>query len=392
MTRALARSLFAAALLAGCVGGQKAPSDEHQAEEARVYLATLAPVLVSRPLSADEIALIETSVKDGGARAAVAAVVSAWAHDPALPDTARELIQTKLSVSGADAEINFELPGNLAEYTALNDLPWSNVLTADYCVGDDLAQIACDTGAPYTAGILTTRAYLKARASRFNLTRASTMMNVFACQHYPLEDPDEPRIERERLRVMFQADTPEDQEDPAAADSFGNGFACYNCHGQFAWHAQLFVQFDSSGLFRGEATGIQDPAGEVGRSVDGLFASHLASPDEAKSPASHLFGQPVADLSEAAQVMASSDHLERCTAQNLLEYGVGLAEGTEIDPGLLDEIAVALDAPSFADYVVAVFTNDRVYDAVLQLVRNPVEPQPEDPPADEDQPPMEDQP
>ncbi|HUS64629.1 MAG TPA: hypothetical protein VMZ28_08815 [Kofleriaceae bacterium] len=385
---AAARALLAAALLAGCVGDSKGPSQEHQAEEARTYLAALAPMLVSRPLSADERALIETSVADGGPQAAVAAVIGAWAQDPALPDTARELIQTKLSVSGADAEINFELPGNLAEYTVQNGLPWSNLLTADYCVGDDLAQIACDTGAPYTAGILTTRAFLKARASRFNLTRASTMMNVFACEHYPLEDPVEPRIERERLRVMFRADTPEDQEDPAAADSFGNGFACYHCHGQFAWHAQLFVQFDQNGLFRAEATGLQDPAGEVGRSLDGLFASHLENPDEAKNPASQILGQPVSDLSQAGQVLASSDNLERCTAQNLIEYGVGLAEGVTIDPALLDEIAATLDAPTFADYVVTVFTNERVYDAVLEGIRNPTVPQPDD----EEEPPTEDQP
>ena len=371
-----ARVLLAMSLLAGCVGDSRSPSNEHQAEEARTYLASLAPMLVARPLSADERALIEASVADGGARAAVDAVVTAWAHDPALPDTARELIQTKLSVSGADAEINFELPGNLAKFTAQSDLPWSNILTADYCVGDDMQEVACDTGAPYTAGILTTRAYLKARASRFNLTRASTLMNVFACEHYPLADELEPRIQRDRLRVMVQAETPEEQEDPAAADSFGNGFACYHCHGQFAWHSQLFVQFDQEGLFRADATGLQDPAGEVGRAEGGLFASHLESPDEARLPASQILGQPVNDLAGAAQVLATSDHLERCTAQNLIEYGVGLAEGTTIDPALLDEIAAGLDAPTFADYVVAVFTNERVFDAVLGSIRNPTEPQP----------------
>jgi hypothetical protein len=377
------RLLIAIPMLAACVGGAPKVTPAEKAADVRAYLASLAPILVSRPLSADEQAIIDEAATGNDPMSAVDAILPSWAADPALAEAAREMIQTRLSVSGKTEEINFELPGNLAAYTVANRLPWSTLVTADFCVGDDLAVIDCDSGAPYTAGILTTRAYLKARASRFNLTRASTMMNTFACQHYPLADELEPRIERERLRTMFKADSPEEQEDPQAAGAFGNGFACYSCHGQFAWHAQLFVQFDDQGLWRSDATGIQDPAGELGRSAAGLFASHLASPDEAKMPASQMLGQPVANLAEAGAVLAASPELASCTTQGVLEYVLGLDQGAEVDPGLIGEIAAPL-APStatFADYAVAVFSNRRVIETVVKSFHAPAQP-----PAGDDQP------
>ncbi|HLU66678.1 MAG TPA: hypothetical protein VKZ63_10405 [Kofleriaceae bacterium] len=369
-----------AALLAACVGDKPPPDPAARSEEVRTYLSALAPILVSRTLSADEIALIEQKVADEGQIAVARQVLSGWLGEPALADAARELIQTRLSVSGSGIDgVNYELPGNLAAWTVVNGAPWSTLVTADFCVGDDLSMIECDSGAPYTAGLLTTRAYLKARASRFNLTRASTLLNVFACQRYPVPQEVEPSIAKERLRAMFQANTPEEQEDPAAADAFGNGFGCYNCHSQFAWHAQLFVQFDQDGLFRPDATGLQDPEGELGRSVGGLFASHLADPAEAASPASQMLGVPVADLGEAGRVLGESQVMTECMARNILEYGAGLEPGAKIAAELISEIAAELSPgqATFADLVLAVFGNQRVYQTLVEGIRHPA------PPADE---------
>jgi hypothetical protein len=374
--------------LAACVGSAPKTSPDEKAAEVRAYLSSIAPILVSRTLSADEQAVIDEAARGSDPQTAIDTILAGWAEDPALAEAAREMIQTRLSVSGASAEINFELPGNLAAYTVANRLPWSTLVTADYCVGDDLGQIDCDSGAPFAAGILTTRAFLKARASRFNLTRASTMMNTFACKKYPLADDLEPRIPRERLRTMFKADSPEEQEDPQAAGAFGNGFACYTCHGQFAWHAQLFVQFDDQGLYRADATGLQDPDGELGRSLGGLFASHLEDPEEAKVPASQMLGQPVADLEEAGAVLATSPALASCTTQGVLEYVLGLEQGSEIEPSLIGEIASQL-APAeatFADYAISVFTNRRVIDAVMQSFHAAAPPAEDTTPAGEDQP------
>src|SRR5690606_11720665 len=131
-----------AALLAACVGDKPPPDPAARSEEVRTYLSALAPILVSRTLSADEIALIEQKVADEGQIAVARQVLSGWLGEPALADAARELIQTRLSVSGSGIDgVNYELPGNLAAWTVVNGAPWSTLVTADFCVGDDLSMI-----------------------------------------------------------------------------------------------------------------------------------------------------------------------------------------------------------------------------------------------------------
>src|SRR4029453_12898428 len=103
---------------------------------------------------------------------------------------------------------------------------------------------------------------------------------------------------------MFQATAPEEQVDERAKNGFGNGFGCYTCHGQFSLHAQLFVKFDGSGLYRATANGLQDPApgAELGRSATpGIMASHFKDPERASLEGIELFGTPVKNLGEATK-------------------------------------------------------------------------------------------
>ncbi len=374
--RGRARDLVRLALIAvalsptACSGSAPVLDAPAKVELARAYLAQLAPLLVSRTLTADEVFALQQSVTDtGDTQAGLEAVVAGWVEEPALAEAARELLQRRLGVSGNRDGVNYELPGNLAAATVIGHQPWSTILTADHCVGDDLQPIECDSGSPYSAGVLTTRGFLRRHGSRFNLKRASTTLRAFACASYPLDEALEPRIPRERLRTMFKAESPEDQEDPSVADQFGNGFACYTCHGQFSWHAQLYVQFDEQGMFRSDATGIQDPAGELGRSAGGLYASHFADPVESASPSSQMLGQPAATLVEAGAILAASESFARCTFRGVLEYGLGLGPADPIDEDLLAELAAGLGTPgeaSFAGFVLAAFTHPRVFDAVAQ--------------------------
>lgn len=352
-------SALAALSLVACTGSgtleqDDTPKGPSAGEVATAYLDSLAPVLVGRVMSAEERTWIEERAAEGmSAPEMVRSALSTWVDEPFLAETARDMVQNLLAVSGKRDDINFELPGNLARHVVGQKLPWSQILTADYCVGDDLSQIECDTGAPFSAGVLATRAYLVSRASRFNLTRASTMMGAFACQHYPLSEELEPRLPRERLITMFQADTPEDQEDPDAADAFGNGFACYSCHGQFSAHAQFFVRFDESGMYRADATGIQDPEGELGRSTGGLFASHLADPEEAKIGRSQMLGQQAENLAQGAAILGESQAFLECMASNVVDYALGLDERSPVPGPLRTDIASAMPAdPTFQQIVV----------------------------------------
>jgi hypothetical protein len=327
------------------------------------YLAQLAPMLVSRELNASELEQTENAKE-----LAIAPILANWTAEPAFAQAARLLIEQKLGVSGNRDGIDFDLPGNLAEYVVKHELPLTTFLTADYCV-DALGQKrTCDTGAPFAAGVLGTRAYLVSRASRFNLTRSSTMMRAFACRAYPLEDTLQPRIERTRLIPMFQAQSPEEQTDPGAVNGFGNGFACYTCHGQFSAHAQLFVKFDLTGLWREEATGLQEPNEELGRSKDGLFVSHLLNPTEAASERSQLFGHPVENLREAALTLAANPVFVECQVRNVLEYALHLDAADPVSPAVMVEVgkkASEQGEPTFGSLVQATFTHPSIVEAVV---------------------------
>lgn len=342
--------------------------------QARAYLAEVAPMVVGRLLRPDEDNLIFHFGAD-----AVVPIVEAWIREPAFADSARLMLQVKLHASGNKDGIDFELPGNLAAHVARHDLPYAHLVTADYCVGPNSEPVPCDTGAPYAAGVLTTRAYLIANASRFNLRRARRMLYIFSCRSYPMDTVLQPPVEKADLIPMFRAMTQDEQTVPEAQNGFGNGLACYSCHSQFSAHAQLFVKFDEAGLWRPEATGLQDPANELGRSVGGLFASHFESPLAAPLEITQMFGVPVNTLAEAAQVLAAEDNFYSCAARNVLEYtfGLGESEAADIEKDLLAELgaqAVARDrrlrpdnpeGPTLGDLFVVTLTHPRVVQVII---------------------------
>lgn len=324
-----------------------------------VYLRRIAPMIVGRSLTSDERALVAVQGVD-----AVEPILELWADEPGFALSARTMVELALSVSGTSGSVDFTLPGNLVEHVVLGDLPWSQILTSESCYDGDGNAIECDTGAPYAAGVLATRAYMISRAGRFNLTRAATMMEAFACRAYPMDSAFQPRIERERLLPMFRAESPEEQMDARAAGGFGNGFECYTCHGQFSLHSQLYVKFDSNGRWIADATGELNPEGQLGESFDGLMASHLVDPAEAASEQSQILGQPVANLAEAARVLAQSPEFRECAAHRILSFGLDLDQAAGIDPALLTEITEAAVArspdPTYRDLVVATFSSPKV--------------------------------
>ncbi len=345
-------------------------------EDAREYLAIIAPLVVGRLLDAEE----DNLIYHFGAEAIVP-IVEAWVTEPAFAESVRMLMQVKLAASGNKDGVDFELPGNLAAHLARNDRPYSELLTADYCVDGAGTPIPCDTGAPYQAGVLTTRAYLMATASRFNLRRARRMMFIFACATYPMDELLQPRINKDYLIPMFRAETADEQTVPEAANGFGNGAACYSCHGQFSAHAQLFVRFAQDGLWHADATGLQDPENELGRSTNGLYTSHFVSPLAAPQEISQMFNEPVSTLVDAARVLATGPKFTSCAARNVLEYSFGMSE-TEallIEQALLDDLAVRAEArdqrlrpdstgsPTFGDLFVVALTHPRVLQAVIGM-------------------------
>ena len=333
-------------------------------EATQAYLARMAPMLAQRALTPQEL---ERVWREGGA--AIRPTIQAWTSAPAFERVARAMIQLKLSTSGQRDGVNYELPGNLAAHMVRQALPVKTLLTASYCVDDDGQRVGCDTGAPYTAGVLATRAFMAGNASRFNLHRAAIMLKTFGCSGYPLDYAVEPPLERDALIPMFRIT---DEADDTTG-GFGNGLACYSCHSQFGAHAQLFVRFDQDGVWRAEATGEQDPQGELGRSLNGLYTSHMEDPSRASSEASQMFGLPVQDLSEAAQALADSPAFLPCAARNLIEYAFSLdeAQAQRVRHALLTQIAALAvdldgDEPTLQTLALETFAHPAVVKIITQ--------------------------
>lgn len=336
------------------------------ASQAQAYLGRIAPTIAGRVLNAAERQAIQT-----GGGTAIESIVRGWTTEPGFVAAARDFVEQGLSVSGTRNGVDFGLPGNLVSHVVRNNRPWAEILTSTTCYTAAGSAVACDTGAPYTAGVLTTRAYMVSRASRFNLTRAGTLLKNFTCQGYPQADAVELRIDKTKLIPMFQANTPAEQTDPRASSGFGNGFGCYVCHGQFSLHSQLFVKFDSNGRYVASATGLQDPNGELGRSTSGLMASHLSSPAEAGSEASRMLNQPVANLAEAARVISERPVFVECTARRLLDFSLGAAYGViDYDPRIFSGVAARAGStsPTLQQIAVALYTDPVVVRSITNSI------------------------
>lgn len=350
--------------------GAPAPGEAEplEPEQIRFYLTRIAPTLVARSLDYDENVLIDTFGPD-----ALEAILAGWTKEPGFGEAMRYMVSDQLAASGVKDGVDFELPGNLAAEIATEDLPWSTLLTADYCVDADGTHIACDTGAPYESGVLATRAYLIPNKGRFNLGRAKRMLETFACRVYPMEAEIQIPLEKPTLIPMFRAQLPEEQTVDEAQGGFGNGSACYGCHSQFGAHAQLFVRFDENGLWQATATGLQDesPNAQLGRSTNGLYTSHMNDPAAAASEVSQMFGEPVENLRDAAEVMSGSPLFHACTVKNLIGRAFDVPSGAsrDIDDELIEDLAMRATAnvsdPTIRAYVMEVFTDRRVIDAAL---------------------------
>jgi len=188
-----------------------------------------------------------------------------------------------------------------------------------------------------------------------------------------MEEELQPHVQKDWLIPMFQAQTPEEQTDPRAKNGFGQGAACYTCHGQFSIHAQLFVKFDGKGLWQTGATGMQSEGDELGRSMNGTMASHFADTVRAGKEGIEIFGKPVANLAEAAKIMARSPTFVECAANRYLDYVLGVQSGTiEYDNQVFVQMGERIRAvnpdPTFSDIAVALFTDPVVVRSIIKSV------------------------
>jgi hypothetical protein len=317
------------------------------ADDLVFYLRSLATQITGRILTAEEI---------GRARSApnlqtLKQILREWSKEAFFAESARTFINVRLGFGGTRNGVNLDLPGNLAAYIVRTGMPYSKILTADFCIDNAGNRVACDTGAPYAAGVVATRAFLTTYAGRFNLRRANALLGKFACSAYPLNDTLERRLEKSELIPMFAAEQP-----MSGTGTFGNGTNCYMCHGHFGLHAQFFVKFDQNGSWIANASGLPDPNAESGRSPAGTFSSHHVNPARAGSEASRYLGSEAANLAEAMGALVTKPIFLECAARNVVEHYLGFSfAGTSNSNPVFPSIATVLKAryqdPTFGDLI-----------------------------------------
>jgi hypothetical protein len=335
-------------------------------DQTLMYMRYLGPSLLGRVLSDAE----ETRLTAEGF-AAVKPLLEAWVTEPGFADAIKSMMEMKLAASGRRGMTDYGLAGYLVRHVVANNMPWSTILTSETYYDANGAAIPNDTGAPYSAGVMTTKGFLAGNESRFNLSRAHQMLLTFMCRDYPHETDLQPPVEKTKLKVMFRAENPAEQMVAEAAGGFGNGLACYSCHSQFSLHAQPFVKFDNSGNWKADATGVQSTTGQLGESDGNTMASHWELPADAGQEGSQWFGSPINNLADGGKVVAGHQKFKECTVQHLLDLGVGLnpafetgIKGVKADPAFLTEVAAAVTSvspdPTIQALAIAAYSDVRV--------------------------------
>jgi hypothetical protein len=335
------------------------------------YMRYIGPSLIGRVLTDEEEATLTAGAAD-----AVKPIIEAWVQDDGFVEAVKSMLEIRLGSNGTRGSVDFNLPGYIVRHVVKNNLPWSNVVTSDTCYDAKDKAIPCDTGAPYTAGVLTTRGFLAGNEGRFNLGRARAMLLTFMCRDYPAEPELQPYIEKPRLKLMFRASNAEEQMVAEVAGGFGNGLACFSCHGQFSNHAQPFVKFDKSGTWISDADGSQSKTGQLGESDRNLMASHFENATEAASEKAQWFTAEINNLAEGAAVMGKSPRFQECAVQQLIDMGVGLelgfdtkVKGLAVMNDFLTDIASKVTKtspdPTIQELAIATYSDVRVMAATL---------------------------
>jgi hypothetical protein len=329
------------------------------ANQAVSYMSYLSSKLVNRPLSSEEVAQIRSQGTQ-----AFPIILEAWSNDARFHQSVRQYVEVLFATNGSSNGINFDLPGNLGLDIARRKRPYSDLVTAQSCVDAQGNITACDSGAPFSAGVLTMRAFLRKAQGAYNISRAGKMMHKFLCTTYPLPDALEPKLRVTDLISEFAT--------VSGPITFGNGNNCYSCHSQFGHHAQFFVKFDLDGNYRANATGLQSVGATAGYSANNLLTSHLVDPLRARDESSQILGQRASNLQEAARVIANSSLFLPCAIQHMMRHFLKLSDQNmaSIKPDLFkkisDDAKVLNQNPSFSHLLQSLITNRSVIDSFVK--------------------------
>lgn len=174
-------------------------------------------------------------------------------------------------VTGDDVVIDLDGPSDLAAFVIATDRPWTEILTADYCVSasydaethtvlfDDTMECA---NVPQTqrAGMFSQQAFLYAygQTATHNFQRTSVLEQFVGCGIYPVGDfplernnapldalpADDPSLPR-RIHTKYQG---------TMVGDGGNTVTCALCHSALLARRTAFTKFDRNGFYDASRT------------------------------------------------------------------------------------------------------------------------------------------
>lgn len=258
------------------------------------------------------------------------------------------LAMNDFEMGGTIGGINYSEAANLAAYLVSNNLDYRQILTADYCVDDDLKKVSCSAFASpaqtqsFAAGAVTTQGFMEKWQAAFNFRRVAKMFKVFACKEYPDNlDPG-----------LAQAQLPETLKTFACTDCVPK---CYDCHKSMNPRAVLFYSFDRKGKYN-TSPNPNPNAGEI----TVTDTNKASSPKDIVIDGTTLTykGTPVTTLREYASLFSKGEDFRNCTAQRFVGRLFGLSAEEEL-PESLEHFYEGLEADDFKikDFIFRVVTS-----------------------------------
>jgi hypothetical protein len=271
-------------------------------------LRIVAQILILRDPLPDEMAQLSEGIV-GYER-----VVKSYLDMPEFRASQMNYYRNYFEMAGMGADnVNFDEPANLAVYLVTNDIDFREVLTADYCVNNNLEKIPCSSFrdpalAPVqAAGVLTTRAFLVKWSAPFNFRRVAKAFHAFSCREYP-DDRDEGLLEAEI------------SDNIKAFNSKTETPVCYNCHRSMNPRASLFYLYDQKGYFNLNPN--PDPrVGEIAVTDTGGASTvrHILNP----GVKARYHGKEVSTLRDYGQIFSRTQHFRDCVARRLTNQMLG---------------------------------------------------------------------
>lgn len=295
----------------------QAKMSESQASYSQAQLAkalrVVAQILLGRDPSPDEVSKLSSGI--GGYEA----VIKGYFDLPEFKSHQLDYYRGLFELAGMDGTINNDEPANLAVYAILNDLPFTEVLTATYCVGNDLKKGTCSSfggdqalASAKAAGVVTTQAFLKKWAASFNFRRVRKIYKVFECRDFP-DNSDAGLSETEISATVktFNCTTCVP--------------ACYSCHKVLNTWSTMLYTFDRSGKYNPSITdSTKGQNGDMDLSILTDTGKISYAQDVITSTAKPRYhGYQITTLREGAVLMSKGKSFRDCVAQRMANLLMG---------------------------------------------------------------------